>query len=263
MISQKINFNQINYNLSKKGFEVIKNFFSKKLTNSYYEKIMSKKIISKNPSKFHDNAGLLYNLQNKDVFFLKLIFNKTINRICQNYFEVGSYSEDNNIYQFDGLHSRVLFGKNKSQNLHIDSRICGVHPPTHLHFFLYLKDVKIMDGPTQIVPYSHKICRYPNNNDKKKAIKILGEAGTLIIINSSLWHGSSEKKSDVSRAIITLSFSRWHIRQPFAVPYGLPRKFKKYLNSKQKKIFGYENYPDSTEQRRLRMRGNLPNLIIK
>ena len=85
MISQKINFNQINYNLSKKGFEVIKNFFSKKLTNSYYEKIMSKKIISKNPSKFHDNAGLLYNLQNKDVFFLKLIFNKTINRICQNY----------------------------------------------------------------------------------------------------------------------------------------------------------------------------------
>jgi ectoine hydroxylase-related dioxygenase (phytanoyl-CoA dioxygenase family) len=156
-----------------------------------------------------------------------------------------------------------LFGKNKSQNLHIDSRICGVYPPTHLHFFLYLKDVKIDDGPTQIVPYSHKICRYPKNNDKKKTIKILGEAGTLIVINSSIWHGSSQKKSKVPRAIITLSFSRWHIRQPYAVPYGLPVKFKKFLNNKQKKILGYENYPESTEQKRSRMRGKLPNLVIK
>jgi ectoine hydroxylase-related dioxygenase (phytanoyl-CoA dioxygenase family) len=263
MVIKKNDFNQLNNNLYKKGFVVIKNFFSKKTADCYYKKIINKKITLNNPSKFHNNASLLYNLQNKDKIFLKLIFNKTINSICQNYFRLGAHLDDKNIYQFDALHSRILFGKNKPQNLHIDSRICGVHPPTHLHFFIYLKDVKIIDGPTQIVPYSHKICRYPRKSDQKKSIKITGDAGTLIIINSSLWHGSSEKISEGSRAILTLSFSRWHLRQTFAVPYGLPAKLKKHVNKKQKIILGYENYQPPNERGRLRMRGNLPNLIIK
>ena len=60
-------------------------------------------------------------------------------RASYGFYEV--YSKDKNIYQFDHLHSRILDYPCKSQPLHIDSRICGVYPPTSLHFFIYLSDV--------------------------------------------------------------------------------------------------------------------------
>ena len=154
-------------------------------------------------------------------------------------------------------------GKSKFQSLHIDSRVCGIYPPTHLHFFIYLSDVKENDGPTQIVPNSHKIRRYPTNLDNKKTLKILGKKGTIIIVNSSIWHGSSSKNTNTQRTILTLSYSRWHLRQTFSVPYSIPVKFRKKLSLEQKKLLGFYNYPPKNENYRLRMRGPLTTLKAK
>ena len=85
----------------------------------------------------------------------------------------------------------------------------------------------------------------------------------MIVINSSTWHGSSLKNSIKERAILTLSYSRWHIRQTYAVPYSIPIKIEKLLNLKQKKILGYFNYPPKNEKYRLRMRGPLTTLKVK
>ena len=82
--------------------------------------------------------------------------------------------EDKDIYQFDLLHSRILVGKSKAQNLHIDSRVCGIYPSTHIQFFIYLNKVGPNDRPTQLVPKSHKILRYPNAKDYRKTEKIFG-----------------------------------------------------------------------------------------
>ena len=249
-------------NLEKQGYSVINNFFPKKKVEKLNNLLSFKKKIKNNPS-FHSGAEMIYNLQNIDYEFVNFIFNFSINKICKEYFKVGSHHLDEDIYQFDSMHSRILPGKSKSQNLHIDSRICGVSPPTHLHFFLYLSDVQEKDGPTQLVPFSHKIKRFPKVSDKKKAKKILGKAGTLIVLNSSLWHGSSSKRTNVARKIITLSYSRWHLRQTFAVPYSLPKKIFKKLNKSQLRILGFENYPPKDEKNRVKMRGKLENLIIK
>jgi ectoine hydroxylase-related dioxygenase (phytanoyl-CoA dioxygenase family) len=206
---------------------------------------------------------MVYNLQNKNEIFLKLIFHKKINEICHNFFRLGAYKKDKNIYQFDALHSRILYAKSKSQNLHIDSRICGVYPPTHIHFFVYLKKVSEQDGPTQVVPKSHRINKYPTKKDQTNAIKITGDQGTVIALDSSIWHGSSKKISSNPRAILTLSYSRWHIRQTFAVPYSMPKKILNKLNKKQKILLGFFNYPSSNEKKRLRMRGELTTLKVK
>ncbi len=249
-------------NLDTKGYSVIKNFFSDKKINKFNSLLTPNKKIKINPL-FHSGAEMIYNLQNINFEFINIIFNLSINKICKEYFKRGSHYLDKDIYQFDSMHSRILPGKSQSQNLHIDSRICGVSPPTHLHFFLYLSDVKEQDGPTQVVPFSHKINRFPKVTDKKKAKKILGNAGTLIVLNSSLWHGSSIKKTKMPRKIITLSYSRWHIRQTFAVPYSLPKKIMKKLNKRQLRILGFENYPPKDEKYRVKMRGKLENLIVK
>ena len=257
---KKINYLDIDRNLKLRGFYVLNNFLSNFECENFLKKILNKNLIKDVPGKFHKGAQMVYNLQNKDEDFIKLIFNKKLNKICQKYFRHGSEKNDKDIYQFDALHSRILSGKCKEQSLHIDSRVCGINPPTHLHFFIYLSDVQENDGPTQLVPCSHKFLKYPTNRDKKKAIKIIGKRGTMIVINSSTWHGSSLKNSIKERAILTLSYSRWHIRQTYAVPYSIPIKIEKLLNLKQKKILGYFNYPPKNEKYRLRMRGQLTTL---
>ena len=262
-MNKKINYIKIQNNLEKKGYTVIENFFSKSKCKSFLKKILNKKLIKKDPGNFHNGALMIYNLQNKDMDFLNLIFDERINKINKNYFQLGSHKNDKDIYQFDSLHSRILKGKSKSQSLHIDSRVCGVYPPTHIHFFIYLSDVEENDGPTQLVPYSHKTIRYPDKKDSKKTLKILGNQGTIIIVNSSVWHGSSLKNTNSKRIILTLSYSRWHLRQTFAAPYSIPAKFEKKLNLKQKKLLGYFNYPPKNENYRLRMRGSLTTLKVK
>jgi ectoine hydroxylase-related dioxygenase (phytanoyl-CoA dioxygenase family) len=262
-MSSKIIHSVIQKKIEKNGYAVLKNFISKSLCKKLHDNVMNNIALIKDSAKFHQGASMVYNLQNKSEEFLKIIFNSKINKICNLYFKNGSYKNDKNVYQFDALHSRILYGKSTAQNLHIDSRICGVYPPTHLHFFLYLTKVEKNDGPTQIVSGSHKIKRYPKKKDSKKVKKILGDKGTVIVANSSVWHGSSEKNSLNPRAILTLSYSRWHLRQTFAVPYSLPKKIQKKLSKKQKIILGFFNYPPTTEKIRLRMRGKLTTLKAK
>lgn len=262
----KINYKKVQDNLEKNGYFVLRNFLSKTKCKKFLDKILIRninKINKKDPGNFHQGASLVYNLQNKDKEFLDLIFDKRINKINENFFRPGAHKNDKDIYQFDLLHSRILMGKSKAQNLHIDSRVCGIFPPTHIQFFIYLDCVNLNDGPTQFVPKSHKKFRYPQKNDNKKTVKVTGEEGTLIICNSSIWHGSSPKTTSGTRAILTMSYCRWHLRQQYAVPYSIPYKFEKKLNIKQKKLLGYFNYPPKNENFRIRMRGPLTNLKIK
>ena len=99
------------------------------------------------------------------------------------------------------MHSRILNNPCKAQRLHIDSRICGVNPPTSLHFFIYLSDIDEDSGPTQIVPSSHKIKRYPKKV-MKKCNKNFRKKGTIIVTNSSAWHGSSLKKITIKEQLL-------------------------------------------------------------
>ena len=264
IVNSKINFLKIANQLNAQGFSVLESKMTEKLCDQYLKIINSNLNKIKNEKKFHGkDSSVLYNLTNINFNFFKLIFDKKINKICKDYFQYGAYKGDKNIYQFDHMHSRILNNPCKAQRLHIDSRICGVNPPTSLHFFIYLSDIDEDSGPTQIVPSSHKIKRYPKKSDEKNAIKILGKKGTIIVTNSSAWHGSSLKKNNNQRAIITLVFTRWFFRQQFAIPFSLPKKFVNKFTIKEKMLLGFYNYPSINEVDRLTSRGTLKNYILK
>lgn len=254
---KKISLKTISNGLENKGYSVIKNFLSSNQCVKYKKLMMSEKK-GKIYKKFHGkNVQMFYNLTSKNFEFFKLIFNKDIINICKKYFQKGSYFKDKNIFQFDHIHGRKITGSCKSQNLHIDSRICGVYPPTSLHFFIYLDKVQKGSGATKIVPKSHKILRYPSIKDEKKAKEIHGKEGTMIIMNSSCWHGASEKINFNERSVLILVFNRWFMRQQFALPFDLKKKFFKKLNLTEKIILGYFNYPPINENQRIRRRGSL------
>ena len=170
--NNKINISRINKDLREKGYSILNSRLNEKLCDQYLDVINSNLKETKKEIKFHGKeTKILYNLMNKSFTFFKLIFDKKINEICKNYFKVGAHPKDQNIYQFDNLCSRILEQPCKSQALHIDSRISGVYPPTSLHFFIYLSDVKEETGPTQIVPMSHKLNRFPKKKIKLKQKK--------------------------------------------------------------------------------------------
>lgn len=261
--NNKLNFQKIEKDLEKKGYSILESKVNKKICDKYNNIIESNLDKMKKEKKFHGKeAKILYNLTNKNFLFFKLVFNKTINRICQKYFKNGAYVKDKNIYQFDHMHSRILDYPCKSQPLHIDSRISGVYPPTSLHFFIYLSDVKKDSGPTQIVPSSHKKNCYPIKKDEINAKKIIGNKGTVIVLNSSTWHGSSLKKNFERRAILTLVYTRWFLRQQFALPFSLPKNFIKKLSNKEKMMLGFYNYPPIEEKDRVTGRGKIQNYIL-
>jgi ectoine hydroxylase-related dioxygenase (phytanoyl-CoA dioxygenase family) len=260
-------FSKISKELENNGYSVLNSALDKKLCDRYL-KIVNSNLKKKNKlygkKTFHGKqTRVLYNLTNKNFKFFELVLDKTINKVCEKYFKNGAYSKDENIYQFDHLHSRILDFPCKSQPLHIDSRISGVYPPTSLHFFIYLSDVNEESGPTQIVPSTHRTNRFPTKKDEIKAKKIIGKKGTVIIINSSTWHGSSEKKNFQRRAILTLVYTRWFLRQQFALPFALPKKFVDKLSIKNKKILGFYNYPPVDENQRVFSRGEIKNYKIK
>ena len=258
----KINFKKIYKELSLNGYYSIDNFLTPKVCDNYNElitKILNYSKLSENKTGFHNKGSYMaYNIQNKNEIFFDLIFNKKILKICELFFSYGSHQNDENNFQFDNIAARRLIGKCNDQNLHIDSRLCGVDPPTSIHFFIYLTNVNEKSGATRVVPKSHKIKRFPIKKDNKKAIKIYGDKGKMLICNSSIWHGSSKKVNFDDRTIITLSYNRWFFRQKFAVPYSLNQKIKKKMTKEQKFVYGLFNYPPKSENSRLRMRGELP-----
>ena len=155
------------------------------------------------------------------------------------------------------MNSRILDGKSPAQNLHIDSRICGVDPPTAIQFFIYLDDTPKGNGPTRFVKGSHLIKKYPQKKDNKKSVSINCKKGDVIVLNSSVWHGSDKKTHIGKRTIITLAYSRWFLRQQFAIPFSL-KSMKNKFSNKEKYLLGFYNYPAVTDKQRQGRRGPLP-----
>ena len=256
---KKTNIKKTINDLEKKGYSIFNNFLSSQQCKKY-KKLIDKLQKGKVLKKFHgERAQMFYNLTSKNFKFFDLVFNYQIIKICERFFKTGAYIKDRFVFQFDHLHARKLTGPCKAQGLHIDSRICGVYPPTSLHMFIYLDKVKKGSGATRIVPKSHKILRYPTKKDEKKATEIHEKEGTMIIMNSSCWHGAAEKINYDERNILILVFNRWFLRQQFALPFDLKMKFSKKLNYKKKMILGYYNYPPINEKQSIRRRGLLTN----
>jgi ectoine hydroxylase-related dioxygenase (phytanoyl-CoA dioxygenase family) len=75
------------------------------------------------------------------------------------------------------------------------------------------------NGATRVVPGSHRIGMRPahlmdNTEDKHPdEIKILGEAGTVVIVNSHLWHSGTTNMTDQPRRALHSYFCRRGLKQ--------------------------------------------------
>ena len=236
--------NQLIKNISQKGYTIKKNFLNQNKVNLYLSKI--KKIYNKQKNiKYkglpaRDSGDkIIYNLQNKDIDFIKLLGAKEIQNICKHflqdkYFRLLPPQKPNFILSYYNARS-----SGSKLDLHIDSYIPYQGNYVYmLQVAIILEDQNEENGCTILKPKSHLSGKYTNRKDKKIK-KIISKAGDLVIWDSRIWHGTTENISNNTRWALIATFSCWWLKQSMDMTKSLPKKIFQKLNVNEKIMLGY------------------------
>ncbi len=233
--------------LLKYGYVLIDNAISHKecdkIKNVYIKifKKYKKKIKTKNPLE-----DAIYNLHNKDDIFLKYIDHKKIIEIVKKSLSVRSYTKND----FIVLRQSAIRNPQKghAQQLHNDTRIAGINCPLIIQVIWMIDEFNDLNGATRVVPNSHNFNKFPINNKKyKEELIINGNKGSVLLLNASMWHGSSKKVSNDDRLGMIFSYSKWFLKGSFDHTLNTPLKVYRKLNTYQKELLGFKFSPPVDE----------------
>jgi ectoine hydroxylase-related dioxygenase (phytanoyl-CoA dioxygenase family) len=231
----------------KNGYVLIENAMSVKECEQI--KIIYNKILNKYAKKIKINNPLedaIYNLHNKDSIFLKYIDHKKVIGIIKKALSLGSYNKNDFII----LRQSAIRNPKKgfAQQLHNDTRISGVDKPLIIQAIWMIDNFTSKNGGTRILPLSHKLDLFPENQKKYKGeLTIKGKKGTVLLLNASIWHGSSKKTNNDDRLGMIFSYSRWFLKPTFDHTKNTPQKIYHKLNSFQKELLGFKFNPPLDE----------------
>ncbi len=194
---------------------------------------------------------VVYNLHNKGSIWFRLFENRKIIKILNIILKDGSYKNSEPFY-LNNISARCPFKGNEGQPIHLDSNLPGVNYNLVTNVIWYFDDVNELNGTTMIVPKSHKLKKYANNNKRIKNLKYINaKKGSVLIFNANLWHGGSAKGDNNSRWALVLGYARWFIKPSFDYMKNTPRKIFNKLTKKQKSLLGFDTIPPKDEFTRL------------
>ena len=145
--------------------------------------------------------------------------------------------------------SSILFREPKKnsgeQDLHIDwiPRSNLEEKFKSVVTFLYLNDSNKNNGATKIVPKSHLKLSYPDKyiNPKmpyEKEIIIEAKAGSILILNSLIWHRGGANLTGDKRGIIVTEYRQRALKQLLNLKKYVSRSVKKNMSETEKYLFG-------------------------
>ncbi len=202
--------------------------------------------------------NMLYNLQNKDIMFIKKAFNnQVVNAILIHFLNDPWYKaikQDSPNYIMRNMIARS--GGNKFMPLHIDSMVPskGSHPWLFQVAFM-LEDSTRENGCTIVVPGSHLSDRYCSQEDVAKAIPIESKAGDIVVWDSRVFHGALQNSSNRTRWAFTTTYSCWWIKQMYDFRQTLPAEFISQLTDVELSILGFCSLQPIDEHDRIDIRG--------
>ena len=191
--------------------------------------------------------GLVYNLQNKDVSFIKLLSNPVVQDILRHFLNDSYYQAldqeiPNFILSYYNARSSGSF-----LDLHIDSLVPAPGQFTWaMQAAFVLEDMNETNGCTVVVPGSHQSGRYSDRSLKKR-IPLIAEAGDIAIWDSRLWHGTLDNLSNKSRWVLIATFTRWWVKQSMDMTRKLPQDIYEQLTDAEKLMLGFCSIPPFDE----------------
>jgi len=209
------------------------------------------------------NQSIVYNLQNKNHYFLKLLLeSQEIQGLLMHFLNDEWYkpippSDPNYI-----LRSYLARSSNEALPLHIDSFVPYIGPHVFImQMSIILEDQNETNGCTVVVPGSHQNGEYVSQSALKDAIPIESQAGDVVIWDSRLWHGAKENASEKTRWAIIATFCRWWIKHHFNIPQNLPQEIYEKLTDSQKAILGFCSIPYNDETEGIDMKRGYQSLL--
>jgi hypothetical protein len=228
-------------------------------------KDIAHKADSANKSLHADRAQdhLVYNLQNKDVEFTKLLSNPLVQEVVgcflnDSYYQVQDASIANFILNYYNARSSGKF-----LDLHIDSLV-----PAHGDFTwamqaaFVLEDMDEQNGCTVVVPGSHQSGNYSDRSLVKR-YPLTAKAGDIAIWDSRLWHGTLDNISGRSRWVLIATFTRWWVKQSMDMTRRLPEDIYAQLTDSEKLMLGFCSIPPSDESGSIHTKKSYSELLPK
>lgn len=247
--------------IKKDGYCVLPQVLSQNQVNNFLTKIKelykeTKDKICQDTPYLNTNQPNVYNLQNKDINFIKLLFdNKEIEHILIKHLNDKWYKQ---IPQDQPNYILRSFGARSSNSalpLHIDSFIpYQGEEVIAMQMVIVLEDMSIENGCTVVIPGSHQIGEYADNTKFNNATPLLLKAGDIAIWDSRIWHGTTNNKTEDTRWTIIATFTRWWIKQHFDITKALPEEIKNQLSQKEKSILGFASVPYLSEYEGIEMK---------
>ena len=194
---------------------------------------------------------LVYNLQNKDPYFLDILFqDSAVEEILKHFLNDEWYreipaNEPNYI-----LRSYLARSSRGAMPLHVDSFIPYIgNRSIVMQCAIVLQPMSVANGATLVLPRSHISGEYATQQALQDAVALEARPGDVLIWDSRLWHGAAANSSGIERWLLIATFCRWWIKQGFDLPRALPQYIYARLSPKQKAILGYCSVPfhDETE----------------
>lgn len=122
--------------------------------------------------------------------------------------------------KFSSLNYRDPAPGTGAQRLHVDwiARQHEAEPYGGCISYFYLDDMGPDNGPTQIVPGSHRTLNWPDAYIDVDAVQpnelhLSAKAGWLVAANLHLWHGGTDNQSGRRRRILNITYRRRDVPQ--------------------------------------------------
>jgi hypothetical protein len=168
----------------------------------------------------------VYNLQNKDAFFLELLFEgRGVDGVLKHFLNDEWFKqmpkEDPNYV----LRSYIAGSTNNVTPMHIDSFIPYLGPrPYIMQYAIILEKQTKENGAAVVVPRSHMSGEYATQEAFDDAISIESEVGDIVLWDSRPWHGTTANTTDSTRWSIIVTLCRCWMKQHWNIPMNLSQE---------------------------------------
>lgn len=163
---------------------------------------------------FHDGAGptsgpnqRVWNLVNKGEIFRKLLMTPALHEVMG-----AMLGRD---FLLSNFTANIARRGGEAQVLHGDQQF--LPPETSFaaagNCLFMLDDFTPENGATRVVPGSHLWGRWPSPGEAQASLPAVGPAGTLMIWDGRLWHGTGSSTVDAPRHGLLAYCSRPYLRQ--------------------------------------------------
>jgi len=216
-ISDNFNFQDVNpkiiNDIEVEGYSVIENFFNQdtlKKLQSITNKIAKNERDTKNAYFYGKNGKnqRLYNILSKHQIFRDVLDSVWLEKLLDIIFDRDTFHEK---YGLSSMAAHIVPAGGEAQPIHIDNAVPEPIPPWAIRFVIVvpLTDFTKENGPTSVVPKSHKLFRKPTPDDdlSTSEVSITAKAGSLIIWDGNLWHRSTENFSNKDRSALIISYA--------------------------------------------------------